>query len=163
MQTLFRSRLEANPYDKKERRDDDTMTKARTGDIDDSASVSNIIPSWLLPIRFLFAPCKTKTKQLHTSQVGLVSEDGYDICLLREKHVKYLKTGLGQLSAGYVSLDASRPWIAYWCLHSLDLLEAVPIDMVENVVSTLQGETRRDETGKNTSTANLANTSLTPH
>ena len=30
------------------------------------------------------------------------------------------------LSASYVSLDASRPWIMYWTLHGLDLLNALP-------------------------------------
>jgi hypothetical protein len=26
------------------------------------------------------------------------------------------------LSRGYVSLDASHPWMVYWCLHSLNIL-----------------------------------------
>ena len=74
----------------------------------------------------------------HLRSVGLVAESSYDICLLREKHIKYLLTGLGNLSSGYVSLDASRPWIAYWCLHSLDLLDAVPPPLVPNVITTLK-------------------------
>ncbi|GMH95742.1 hypothetical protein TrST_g12683 [Triparma strigata] len=81
----------------------------------------------------------------HLRDVGLVNETGYDVRLLREKHVKYLLTGLGNLSAGYSSLDASRPWIAYWCLHSLDLLDAVDDDFCPRVVSTLKSF--QNETG----------------
>lgn len=44
--------------------------------------------------------------------------------LLRDKHVRYLQTGLGQLPPGFAALDASRPWICYWLLHSLALLHA---------------------------------------
>jgi protein farnesyltransferase subunit beta len=28
--------------------------------------------------------------------------------------------------AGFISLDASRPWICYWILHGLALLQAPP-------------------------------------
>ncbi|KAK9811446.1 hypothetical protein WJX72_004003 [[Myrmecia] bisecta] len=44
--------------------------------------------------------------------------------LLRDAHAKYLYGGLGQLPAGYAALDAGRPWICYWILHSLALLKA---------------------------------------
>lgn len=30
--------------------------------------------------------------------------------------------GLGRLAGGYVSLDASRPWLCYWISHSLEML-----------------------------------------
>ncbi len=41
----------------------------------------------------------------------------------REKHLKYLQKGfLKGFPSAYVSLDASRPWIVYWALHSFDLL-----------------------------------------
>ena len=49
--------------------------------------------------------------------------DPYAIRLLREAHISYLSTALSEpLSKGFVSLDASHPWMIYWCLHSLDLL-----------------------------------------
>ncbi|GAX72910.1 hypothetical protein CEUSTIGMA_g365.t1 [Chlamydomonas eustigma] len=44
--------------------------------------------------------------------------------LLRAVHVPYLQKGLGQLPASFASLDASRPWICYWIIHSLALLDA---------------------------------------
>ncbi|XP_078419312.1 protein farnesyltransferase subunit beta isoform X1 [Cetorhinus maximus] len=47
--------------------------------------------------------------------------------LQREKHFQYLKKGLRHLSESYVCLDASRPWLCYWILHSLELL-GEPID-----------------------------------
>ncbi|GAA6074355.1 protein farnesyltransferase subunit beta [Tachysurus ichikawai] len=43
--------------------------------------------------------------------------------LLREQHYQYLKKGLRHLSDAYECLDASRPWLCYWILHSLELLE----------------------------------------
>jgi protein farnesyltransferase subunit beta len=41
----------------------------------------------------------------------------------REKHLAYLRKGfLAGFPSSYVSLDASRPWLVYWALHSFDLL-----------------------------------------
>lgn len=46
--------------------------------------------------------------------------------LHRERHVAFCMKGLSHLSQGYQDLDASRPWLCYWILHSLELLD-VPI------------------------------------
>jgi protein farnesyltransferase subunit beta len=57
----------------------------------------------------------------HLQQVGLLDQNG--IQLLREKHLKYVSQVWKQpLKAPFISLDSSRPWILYWCLHSYDLL-----------------------------------------
>lgn len=40
----------------------------------------------------------------------------------KQLHVNYLARNLFQLPAPFVSLDASRPWMVYWMLHSIDLL-----------------------------------------
>uniref|UniRef100_A0A7N4P4V5 Protein farnesyltransferase subunit beta n=1 Tax=Sarcophilus harrisii TaxID=9305 RepID=A0A7N4P4V5_SARHA len=45
------------------------------------------------------------------------------LILHREKHFHYLKRGLRQLTDAYECLDASRPWLCYWILHSLELLD----------------------------------------
>lgn len=42
--------------------------------------------------------------------------------LQRESHIKFLRSNLGKLPSAFVSLDASRPWITYWCLNALSLL-----------------------------------------
>jgi hypothetical protein len=56
--------------------------------------------------------------------------------LTREAHVAYLHTGLKDLPAGFIALDASRPWIAYWVLHALALLDApLPEDVRCTVLS----------------------------
>ena len=44
--------------------------------------------------------------------------------LLRQEHTEYLHEGLGELPAGYASLDAGRPWVCFWIIHSLSLLNA---------------------------------------
>jgi protein farnesyltransferase subunit beta len=46
------------------------------------------------------------------------------LALLRTSHIKYLHNGLGELPSGFAVLDASRPWICYWILHSLAILDA---------------------------------------
>ncbi|NWW95217.1 FNTB farnesyltransferase, partial [Rhynochetos jubatus] len=54
--------------------------------------------------------------------------------LQREKHLHYLKRGLRQLSEAYECLDASRPWLCYWILHSLELLdEPLPQSVASDV------------------------------
>ncbi|XP_070577391.1 protein farnesyltransferase subunit beta-like [Ptychodera flava] len=45
-----------------------------------------------------------------------------DPFLDKEKHIQYLLKGLKRLSESYECLDASRPWLCYWILHSLYLL-----------------------------------------
>ncbi len=44
--------------------------------------------------------------------------------LLRQEHIEYLYEGLEELPPGYASLDAGRPWICFWIIHSLGLLNA---------------------------------------
>ncbi|KAL2082768.1 hypothetical protein ACEWY4_022586 [Coilia grayii] len=54
--------------------------------------------------------------------------------LQREQHYQYLKKGLRHLSDAYECLDASRPWLCYWILHSLELLEEpVPASIASDV------------------------------
>lgn len=42
--------------------------------------------------------------------------------LNRSSHVDFVKGGLQSLPAGFVTMDASRPWLMYWSLLSLHLL-----------------------------------------
>lgn len=62
---------------------------------------------------------------------------GSDSLLRREKHVAFLLSSLRALPASYVSLDASRPWIAYWCLHALDLLGVRPVELFPGIIDWL--------------------------
>ncbi|XP_035223384.1 protein farnesyltransferase subunit beta-like isoform X1 [Stegodyphus dumicola] len=43
--------------------------------------------------------------------------------LLREKHLQFLKKGLNVLPTTLQVLDASRAWLIYWILHSIQLLD----------------------------------------
>jgi hypothetical protein len=54
--------------------------------------------------------------------------------LERDAHISFLVRALDGLSSSYASLDASRPWLLYWTLHSLDLLGARPVDRFPGVV-----------------------------
>ncbi|KAG9291155.1 hypothetical protein G9A89_013027 [Geosiphon pyriformis] len=71
-------------------------------------------------------------KEVKNSQ-GLVT-----VSLHREKHRNYLLRGTQHLSRYFVSLDASKPWICYWIMHSLDLLGApITADLINSGISTL--------------------------
>lgn len=46
------------------------------------------------------------------------------------------------MPSGYVSLDASRPWLLFWTLHSLELLGALthlPLATAERCIDFLVG------------------------
>lgn len=53
--------------------------------------------------------------------------------------------GLTHLGPGFICLDASRPWLCYWILHSLDLLRGLEsrshssfrADLARKVTSTM--------------------------
>ena len=53
-----------------------------------------------------------------------IEERTEHLTLNRPQHVSYLYGGLQHLPAGFVVLDSSRPWICYWIVHSLALLDA---------------------------------------
>ncbi|KAJ3040696.1 hypothetical protein HDV00_010589 [Rhizophlyctis rosea] len=60
------------------------------------------------------------------------------LSLYRDTHVKYLYKGLESLTRGFVSLDASRPWLVYWMLKALDLLgEELSDELKVRATSTL--------------------------
>lgn len=58
--------------------------------------------------------------------------------LNRRKTVGFLRRGLRELSEGYECLDASRPWLVYWIVHSIELLgEELTEDDKSNLVNFL--------------------------
>ena len=59
---------------------------------------------------------------LKRAEDGLERLDDFPM-LNRHKTIPFLKKGLRELSEGYECFDASRPWLVYWILHSLELLE----------------------------------------
>ena len=71
------------------------------------------------------------------SDNGFITNEG-KIRLLRQRHVAYLTNALSKaLPSGFVVLDASKPWIMYWILHALNILDALPTYLHDRVVSTL--------------------------
>lgn len=60
-----------------------------------------------------------------------------EIILQKELHANYLVKGLNGLSSGFVSLDSSRPWICYWIVHALYLLNKEPIHLYPSFISNL--------------------------
>lgn len=53
-----------------------------------------------------------------------------ELTLYRNKHVNFCLEGLESLGQGYSCLDASRPWLCYWIIHSLAILDAIPSEQI---------------------------------
>ncbi|KAI3474882.1 hypothetical protein Pfo_030193 [Paulownia fortunei] len=52
--------------------------------------------------------------------------------LRRDNHIEYLTKSLKQLSPNFTVLDANRPWLCYWIIHSIALLGDCVDDKLEN-------------------------------
>ncbi|KAM7476424.1 hypothetical protein LguiB_023667 [Lonicera macranthoides] len=58
--------------------------------------------------------------------------------LQRDMHIEFLTRGLRQLAPSFAVLDASRPWLCYWILHSVALLgEYVDAELENNAIDFL--------------------------
>ncbi|OWM71549.1 hypothetical protein CDL15_Pgr005736 [Punica granatum] len=60
------------------------------------------------------------------------SSQSFMLEVQRDSHIEYLTNGLRGLSPSFCVLDANRPWLCYWILHSLALLEGSIDDELEN-------------------------------
>ena len=75
-------------------------------------------------------------KPTDTSE-GHPTED--TVKLERRSHINFISTALNGLPQGYVSLDASKPWILYWTLHALNLLGIeLSLELKNRAVRTLR-------------------------
>ncbi|XP_075492895.1 protein farnesyltransferase subunit beta-like isoform X1 [Primulina tabacum] len=52
----------------------------------------------------------------------------------RDNHVEYLTKSLKQLGPNFAVLDANRPWLCYWIIHSIALMGDGVDDKLENDV-----------------------------
>ncbi|KAM0790563.1 hypothetical protein ACM66B_004432 [Microbotryomycetes sp. NB124-2] len=68
-----------------------------------------------------------------------MSTNGNSAVLHRSEHVSFLLSFLkDKLHPAFTALDASRPWLLYWCVHSLALLDRQLDEQAQNrVVATL--------------------------
>jgi protein farnesyltransferase subunit beta len=67
-----------------------------------------------------------------------VSTQKYMMEIQRDKQLDYLMKGLRQLGPQFSSLDANRPWLCYWILHSIALLgETVDDELESNAIDFL--------------------------
>jgi protein farnesyltransferase subunit beta len=65
--------------------------------------------------------CLPFLQGIHTTQRGPFNALGVP-ALQRDDHVAYLYDSLEDYPAGFVAMDASRPWMVYWALAGLSLL-----------------------------------------
>lgn len=65
--------------------------------------------------------CLPFLKGIHSKQTKPLNQSGVP-ALKRDEHIGYLYDSLEDYPAGFVGLDASRPWMAYWALAGLSLL-----------------------------------------
>ncbi|CCH42283.1 hypothetical protein BN7_1827 [Wickerhamomyces ciferrii] len=72
-------------------------------------------------------------------------EEGRVPHLLKDKHEKYLNAALGQLPPAFKGLDASQPWIYYWVINSMKLLQLeVSQDVKDQTARKLLGLQHKD-------------------
>ena len=78
-------------------------------------------------------PTATSTEQGETERsikgllgttAPLLSEDltRPSTTLRKSEHAQFLASTFFKLPSSYVALDASRPWLVFWTVHSLDLM-----------------------------------------
>lgn len=96
--------------------------------------MSNALPIWLHQQFQIFdddAPTESSELQAETEEECLPFLQGEMLpgeidaavtSLRKEDHARFLRQSLGQLPAGFAALDASRPWMLYWCLTGLSVL-----------------------------------------
>ncbi len=71
------------------------------------------------------AALEQRVRQFYAQFSSLpAAEQREHLRLRREAHAQYAAGGLLLLPGGFISLDASRPWIVFWIVHSLALLDA---------------------------------------
>ncbi|KAG0262547.1 hypothetical protein BG011_010049 [Mortierella polycephala] len=59
--------------------------------------------------------------------------------LRKARHAKYVLGAIDYLASYWTALDASKPWLCYWILHSLDLLgHEIPKDLATRAISTMR-------------------------
>ncbi|KAL8871391.1 MAG: hypothetical protein Q9174_002765 [Haloplaca sp. 1 TL-2023] len=74
---------------------------------------------------------------LNGSPETSLGRDDYNLPnLARGDHINFLHRCLGTLPAAYVSFDAARPWLVYWVLTGLSLMEEDIQRYRERVVQT---------------------------
>ncbi|KAJ7974562.1 Protein farnesyltransferase subunit beta [Quillaja saponaria] len=58
--------------------------------------------------------------------------------LQRDNHLQFLNKGLRYLGPSFCVLDANRPWLCYWILHSIALLgDCVEDELEDNIIDFL--------------------------
>ncbi|KAF8924936.1 hypothetical protein BGZ58_001285 [Dissophora ornata] len=78
----------------------------------------------------------TESSELQESPMP---EPNASIELKKNRHVKYLLGALDSLPSYWTALDASKPWLCYWIIHSLDLLDhRIPESLAQRAISTLR-------------------------
>ncbi|KAI4871072.1 terpenoid cyclases/Protein prenyltransferase [Hypoxylon rubiginosum] len=115
---------------------------------DDQSRGSNMIPdifTSLPPIRdTLFTSSSTvqddtvaECLPFLAAEVQTVPYNQYGVPRLdRQRHIKFLRKNLGKLPGRFVSLDASRPWLLYWCLNGLSILGVDVSDYRDDLIET---------------------------
>ncbi|KAF9917037.1 hypothetical protein BX616_002092 [Lobosporangium transversale] len=95
-------------------------------------------------------PTKTSEQQVETeesicnayfayTQESPIPKPIASIELRKSRHVKFLLGALDRLASYWVALDAAKPWLCYWILHSLDILEyKIPDQIAQRAISTLK-------------------------
>lgn len=82
---------------------------------------------------------ESQVAEIYRSLIGIpLHRQSVALELWRDKHIEYLTKGLNQLGHTFQVLDANRPWLCYWILHSFAVLgEEVDSELESCVVDFL--------------------------
>ncbi|KAI9593649.1 terpenoid cyclases/protein prenyltransferase alpha-alpha toroid [Syncephalis fuscata] len=63
-----------------------------------------------------------RVEQQYLDILEQLEDQNQEIALYRSLHKRFVRQGLNQLSNHFEALDASKPWLCFWIVHSLHLL-----------------------------------------
>ncbi|KAK3628725.1 CAAX farnesyltransferase (FTase) subunit beta [Elasticomyces elasticus] len=109
------------------------------------------IPPWIFDTFELFhddvrfpaeALVKTAAEYLrHLNLLGTqdLHTNSYDLPYLQRKpHADFLRGFLGKLHPAYTAMDASRPWLFYWCIAGLSFQDEEVSEYKERLIDTVR-------------------------
>ncbi|CAI5450345.1 unnamed protein product [Caenorhabditis angaria] len=93
--------------------------------------------------RFTFTSTEQKRveEMLFENYENLVlqPDDFANVSIFRQKHASFLLRYLANVPKSYSSLDASRPWMCYWAVHALTILEVkIPEETINAVITLIK-------------------------
>lgn len=93
-----------------------------SGTLDEQSDTERTISELLLSTAPPVLPGAATKSFANAPSVQGVAGEGNGTVLRKAEHLQFFQSLFFKMPPPYVSLDASRPWLMYWTVHSWDLL-----------------------------------------